>query len=669
MNRITTHKPLTGVFWIFLMMQAAASPLFAHEDGGTVSPFELGAGARNIAMGNTRTAVWGGSYPLLWNPAGLHYLERGEVSLFHTPLFDESCSYSSILCSYPFTDLGTISFGIQQLNISGIDQRDSENMLVEGDLSNRQTRYVLGYGRDLYGGLAGGLSLKLDRFELGPYSASGFGMDAGLGFRSRVQSPLIEGVAMGLSVNNVVEPGMTLVGMKSVDPRCIKAGMAFWRSILNGMDDRLLFAVDIEKSKYSEIGLHLGAEYTIGDMLAVRAGYDAGFPTLGLGFYLHTMQLDYAYRSSDLEGYHLFSISYGFGPTREERIEKRYQARQEEIKREIEKETSKYESDMIVGTMEKGRKAFEAGRFREAAGFFGTVLLWDSANEEAQEKRTQALAYIQIGAGDSLFGVENYAEALHRYRLGNRDLGLEEVDGRIQACERIIAESTDRESLIEDMFSHALDLYASRLWGEAAQAFREVIDLKPDHNIARSYFVKSKTRQKEEYEKDLKEIDIAIGKKRFTEAIESIRIALERYPGDQALQERLSRTAQLQRNAQTSAADEKKRAEKPMLSDAEIGALRPGYDRAVEYFRNGSFNLAIKEWEKIHAASPSFEKTKEYLVKAYQYRGMQLYTDHDYDGALEIWNRILRIDPGNEKAIRYIRRTEEEISRLQRVAG
>jgi len=661
---------LAVLFVLLLTLPIGASPQAADDNGGTVSLFDFGAGGRNIALGGAKAAVWGGSYALLWNPAGLDYLERGEINLFHTPLFDESCSYSSILCSYPFIEIGTISFGIQQLSIDGIERRDAGNLVLPGELSNKQTRYVLGFARPVYGGLSSGISLKLDRFELEPYSANGFGMDIGIGFQSGVKSPLVEGIAMGLSFSNVIEPTLKLVEGESGDPRGVRAGVAFWRPVFNGIEDRLLFAIDAEKSRYCETGMHFGCEYLLNDVLAVRGGYDSGFPTFGFGFFLYSIQVDYAFRDTDLESYHLFSVSYGFGPSKTERISRRERLREEEIRREIDKETSKYESSMITSSLEKGRASMDRMQFADAAAYFETVLLWEPENEEARKGKISANAYQLISRADSLFEKGRFAEALLDYRRGNRDLNSPEIEERVEFCERTISESDDRKEMIESMVSRALELYTNRQWQEASKVLRELLDLDPNHDIARSYFVKSESRLKEEYNRILQEIDLTIGKKRYSEAIEAVRIYLERFPGDIALEERLLRATRLREATEVAAGETvETETKEPPLSASEIQSIRSKYEKGVEYFKDGKFELAVSNWEEVWRKHPAFEKVEEFLIKAYQYWGMELYTRHDYNEALKVWSRIIEVDPGNEKAIRYIKRTREEMSRLERVAG
>jgi len=48
-----------------------AGPTVAGNDGGTTSPFNLGAGSRDLALGGANIAVASGYTAPYWNPARL----------------------------------------------------------------------------------------------------------------------------------------------------------------------------------------------------------------------------------------------------------------------------------------------------------------------------------------------------------------------------------------------------------------------------------------------------------------------------------------------------------------------------------------------------------------------------------------------------------------------
>ena len=57
------------------------------------------------------------------------------------------------------------------------------------------------------------------------------------------------------------------------------------------------------------------------------------------------------------------------------------------------------------------------------------------------------------------------------------------------------------------------------------------------------------------------------------------------------------------------------------------------------------------------------------MIKAYLYEGIALYGNGEYAQALERCQRVLDIDPKNEKALRYLRRIQEEKSELEHIKG
>ncbi|MBN2071084.1 MAG: PorV/PorQ family protein [Candidatus Krumholzibacteriota bacterium] len=668
---VQSRKYVDAVLISMAILALGDLPLLAGgEGGGTESPFSLGAGGRSIAMGGAKCVVWGEAYTLLWNPAGLEYLERGEINLFHTPLLDETSSYSSILGSYPLTDFGAISFGVLRLDVGGIERRDQENLVIDGELSNRQTRYLFGYARKIYRGLSGGVTMKLDRFVQGSYNASGFGVDAGFGVKSDIDNEAFDGAALGLTLINIIEPKLKLEDEESGDPYGTRVGFAVWRSLSGRFDDRLLVAVDMIKTKHDEARIQAGFEYSVNRMLALRGGWDSGSPTFGLGFSLSFLQLDYAWRDSDLENCHLFSLSYRFGSSKTERIERRKKEREEEIKRELERETARYETRQMENYLAKAREALRQDKFSQAEDHFKTVLLWDPENEEAKAGNLKAQGYIIITLADSLFADGSYGEALMHYRKGNEKLSISAIDDRIRECEKLIGQTADQRQMIDAVFAHAVELYSERDWTGAVAAFAQVLRLDPGHDIARHYYDKATARHKEDYARVLQQTGVLARKKRYGEAIDLLRSGLDKFKGDAELEKKLAEVMELRQREEISTMEkEKPAATKAPLTKEEADNLRLIYEKGAEYFKNGKFDRAIVEWEKVWHGYPGSEQIGEYLVKAYLYRGMELYTMHDYEEALEIWGRILKVDPDNEKAIRYIRRTKEELSSLENVAG
>jgi tetratricopeptide (TPR) repeat protein len=560
---------------------------------------------------------------------------------------------------------------VLQLGIDGIERRDENNLVGGTDLSCRQTRYLAGYSRRIFGPLTGGLTLKLDRFIQGSYGASGFGADIGFGYENEFASPVIEGLALGLTFSNLLEPTMKLVEEESGDPRGVRAGISIWGPVSGSLEDRFLLAVDLENTRYGDSRFHAGLEYSLEPHLAARLGYDDGFASFGMGFGFSSLEVDYAYRTSDLENYHLFSITVGFGQTRSKRLEERRVAREREIREQIDREILNYERRFVESALRDADIAFSEGRYDESVQLFDKVLLMEPENETALRGKERSELLGKTAQADLLFGGGDFAGALLLYRRMAVRYGNGELDGKIAACEGMISKADDRREMVEKIFERGLELYSDRRWEDAAGVFREVLDLYPGHELANGYLDKSRNRIKEELGRALQRIDELTASRRYGEALEMIRAGIQRYGDSDIFETRLARLRQMQADA------EKKKdrlstataATRRELSRAELDEIRPVYERGVARFREGKFDGAAEEWEPIWKKHPGYENVADYLVKAYQYWGMELYTKHRYNEALEVWQRILRVDRENEKALRYIRRTREELDRLESLTG
>ena len=636
-----------------------------NDIGGTTSPFGLGAGCRNIAMGGASSAVWGDSYAIFWNPAGLFSVERDEINLFHTSLFDGSTTYSAVALSHSFLNLGVLSFGAIQLRVGGIEQRDDANMLVGGDLTNVQTRYALGYAQQIVKGFTAGLDLKLDRFTQGLYSANGFGLDAGLGLETSVHSPFIEGISGGVSFRNLLEPAINLVEHQAGDPRGVRAGFSMWRSISSRMQDRLTVALDVDKARLSDSRIRFGAEYRMRNIFALRGGWDGGNPTLGCGFTAPYFVLDYAYRSTELGGNHLFALAFRFGASRSEKRERAQRRHDEEIQGEIEAQITSYEQRSVQTALDEGRERLTKGDYTGAIDRFSRVLLWSPSNEQAANGLQSARATLAISRGDSLMATGKYAGALLSYREAQGVLPSDEAAGRIRRCEQRVQELSNTERMKDEMLATAIDLYTNRKWAEAVSGFKEVLAVDPKHELALDYLARAREKMQDQYEKIFVDADRLAASGHFAAAIQSLTTELEKHPTDVRIEAKVAEIEQLQKKAEGVKPKAEVAKSSPMpISSEERTRLRPAYERGIEFFTKADFARAIGEWEGVYRVAPQFEQVSDYLVKAYQYLGMEHYARHEYDRALEVWNKILAVDPDNEKAIRYITKTKEELSKL-----
>ncbi|HKK20739.1 MAG TPA: hypothetical protein VJ983_04635, partial [candidate division Zixibacteria bacterium] len=145
-----------------------ASLSFGGNDGGTVSPFEFGAGARELSLGSASWAVPADAVAAFWNPGYLARAERIAVTGFYTRLFDSDVAYQYAGLALPTLDWGSFGIGVFRLGVDGIEKRDASNLLL-GQTSDTRTALYAAYGRTI-SGFDVGLSLQMEQHSLDGYS-------------------------------------------------------------------------------------------------------------------------------------------------------------------------------------------------------------------------------------------------------------------------------------------------------------------------------------------------------------------------------------------------------------------------------------------------------------------------------------------------------------------
>ena len=153
---------------------------------------------------------------------------------------------------------------------------------------------IVSYGRMLYNNvnngrfLCAGASVKMVRQIVDSASAESFGVDAG------VLCKMCRNLTLGLSAQNVVAPRLKLDTAADQYPLSVTAGAGY--RLLN---DKLLLALDANKTANTDYQLHAGGEYTLFKMLSLRAGINETELDFGLGFKYKGYSLDYAFALND----------------------------------------------------------------------------------------------------------------------------------------------------------------------------------------------------------------------------------------------------------------------------------------------------------------------------------------------------------------------------------
>jgi tetratricopeptide (TPR) repeat protein len=109
----------------------------------------------------------------------------------------------------------------------------------------------------------------------------------------------------------------------------------------------------------------------------------------------------------------------------------------------------------------------------------------------------------------------------------------------------------------------------------------------------------------------------------------------------------------------------------------------------VDFYIKKQYEKALEEWEKALKIDPSSAILKMYMEKAKRfiktedktriitgtqedeieklyYNGVNAYTSGDLKTAIELWKKILEIEPENVKTLRNIEKAQAELDELEK---
>ena len=321
-----------GTMLVAASMLAASNSVLAQA-GKAGAFLRLGISARAKAMGDAYTAMARGVEGSYYNPAGLPFLEKREVTASYWLLtLDREFTYIGL--GFPVRpkadSTGRIAFdgGFAlswiHAGVDNIDGRDTDGQSF-GDISNSEDAFVFSFALNPAEKLSLGLSVKVlwNRFpDLGidgqTISATGVGFDFGA-----LLTP-VPWVTLGVSVRDINSQytwnTQDLYGEDDGSetankfPKVVRLGAAFRVPQI----PHVTFAVDFEDSKELDNRMHFGAEGVFLQNLFIRGGYDDGSLTAGAGYGFGVLgrmsQINYGFATAGdrPEAEHVFSWVFQF---------------------------------------------------------------------------------------------------------------------------------------------------------------------------------------------------------------------------------------------------------------------------------------------------------------------------------------------------------------------
>ncbi|MEE3235536.1 MAG: tetratricopeptide repeat protein [Candidatus Latescibacterota bacterium] len=269
-------------------------------------------GVRALGMGGAFSAVAADASAVYWNPGALASLQRQELGAALADRFDLGLKHQYLNYVLPVGDNHAIGFDWFNL---GFD--DSE---LDADQNRLSFAYSYRNGiqrlRPIIGNTAIGISGKYRSYNVG-LDGSSVGKASGWGFDVGLLAPLPWGIRLGATVQDVGGSDLGYEGGESEQVYSSRFRVGLAKKPIEG----LTMGID-----WSGDAFHLGSEYWLRGLLALRAGIstdldtpetfgDATTKTYGFGIKYRFAQFDYAYESHPLlSPTHYTSLSLAYNP-------------------------------------------------------------------------------------------------------------------------------------------------------------------------------------------------------------------------------------------------------------------------------------------------------------------------------------------------------------------
>lgn len=327
---------------------------------------KIGIGARPLALGEAYVALADDINAIYWNPAGLVQLRRQETGFTYNRWF-EDIGYYFFGYGHLFND-SVFALGVYYLGTENIEGSDDASNPT-GEFSVYDLAFTFSYSRQLTDKLSTGLNLKFISEKLEDEDANAFAFDLGALYKTGIPN-----LVLGLNIQNVGTKIRFITQSASL-PVNWKFGLAYKLFPTYPV----ILTLDANKSENRDIYFGLGAEWWLGDYLALRVGrkfdsrIDDGF-RFGVGLKVEDLRLDYAYIPHNILGdTHQFSVGFYFG------------------KPEIEKVIMDKEKEATIASLyEEGMTYFNQKQYIQAIAKFSEILSIDPENNEALSKMKEA---------------------------------------------------------------------------------------------------------------------------------------------------------------------------------------------------------------------------------------------------------------------------------------
>jgi tetratricopeptide (TPR) repeat protein len=644
----------------FFLLIIYTSEVYANTKGSFLS---MGTGARALGMGSAFCAVADDADAVYWNPAGLAFLSKPEITGLHINLWEDTL-YDSLNYAHPINGIGTFGVGVIRLSTDEIEKRESP-LDAATTFSDTQTAFFLTYGKNIYKTVFGGINLKAINQKIDNYSDSGWGMDIGLLWNVNAN------FSTGINLQNALAPTLKLKIVEEKYPLNAKVGVAYHLfNVLPRHNNKITLAIDVDKTEGFTTKQHYGLEYWIENRFALRGGYREDNLTGGLGVRYRNFQCDYAFAPHELGETHRFSFTARFGFSLEEKGRKVQQKEQKKKRIKAKKYYKEGEEKAKAGSYQEAvdiwkKEAFPWARMGGDEKLESKIKKSIEGAEKEINKEKQArffskgMRFIQEG------------ECLKAYRKFKQVLKINPLykDAILQVAEakKRIFEAVSPGGKARLHFEEGLNSYATGRYNTTIKEWKKALALEPELKELNNYIEKVKQERERLIPTPVRLGDRHYQNKEYLQAIKEWEQALAFNPESEAIKKRIIQARkkiryltqrQLARGKKELKAKNMNKALEKFLS---VLKMEPENQEAKKYISliRKKLKKTKKQKQDISKSVTASQQEKPQKTDVLLKQAEDYYFQYRYEKAIEILEQILKVEPTNKQAQSFLERVRK----------
>jgi hypothetical protein len=290
-------------FLLWLGLTAGNSrPAEAASGSGTTafSFVRIVPGARQAALGGASTGVSGDVNGMVWNPAGIGFIEKSQVSMTYAAYFID-IQYGVIGYARPLGSRHTAGVAIQYLSYGTLRETtvDDQTGNGTGSFSAGDFALTLSYSRRFASYISAGINVKTLYERIHQFSMDALAVDMGV----QAHIPWRR-MSVGVTFHHIGAVRSGLVsGERPPLPTGARMGVGYVPEHLP-----VLLVAEMEKNREQSLLGRIGWEFNIRDRVFLRGGYATSGSDLrieksdfrlsgltgGIGIHAAAFRLDYA---------------------------------------------------------------------------------------------------------------------------------------------------------------------------------------------------------------------------------------------------------------------------------------------------------------------------------------------------------------------------------------